>query len=173
MENICEWKWGGIQDRLEESLDQSACLIRVRGWKEGGSCGCILDSSAVVPQVQEDHWAESVYQRDAHFKGMGLPYYSCGTWGRWLRAAHGKVASAQMQQRTSEHSRWLSPHIHHIKWLTRALTKSFRRFKLTLTTTTNLRQRNNTSLIKGRYGNKNSNPLISTCQAPSTLCLNC
>lgn len=99
MENICEWKWDGIQDRLGESSGHSANLIRVRGWKEGGSGGCILDTSTVVRKVQEDHWAESVPQRVATLQKNGPALLFLWHWaGGWGGARAGGQPMARWPQ---------------------------------------------------------------------------
>ena len=77
-----------------DSSERDRMEGRVVRWKH---LGC----SAILRKVQEGHWGKILCQRDMTFPGKGLPYYSCGA---HQGAVHGRVASAQMPQRTSERS---------------------------------------------------------------------
>lgn len=128
--NICETKWGRIQERLGGPSDHNAgwAQVKERRWKEEESGERILDPSVVLRKVQGGHWAKIVCQRDTTFPRKGLALVNLG-----YSSGHSPCGGLSMHAAKDFRTQKLEPsvvccmqsgtwetysHLRHIKWLT-------------------------------------------------------
>lgn len=159
MENICERKWGGIQEGLRELSDHSACLTQVKetGWKERGlveafELQCRSKDSSVRPLSWNCHRDATLWRNRP---ALVFLWHSLGS-SPWQG---GLSVDAAKGFRTQQ----LDPSVHYalcIRDLEVQFThpsykvtnphsyEELNRFTLTNKGTKNLRQRTDTSLIK-------------------------